>query len=208
MATPLGLDPSDVAFAWHVNDGRRGARQQAYEITVARMSVGGAGGGGRSTVWDSGRVASPDQAFVPYSGPGLASDAVYQWTVRTWDSMGRVSPRSRSTFETGLLDGDWKADWIWRSASTTAEPDQYTYVRKDVTLARSPIVRARAYVSGDQQYEMSINGAQVGKGQAYSFPDSQYYETLDVTDALHAGANAIGLLSTKRTTKKQPAELP
>ena len=209
LATPLGLDPSDVAFAWHVNDGRRGARQQAYEITVARMSVGGAGGGGRSTVWDSGRVASPDQAVVPYSGPGLASDAVYQWTVRTWDSMGRVSPRSRSTFETGLLDGDWKADWIWRSASTTAEPDQYTYVRKDVTLARSPIVRARAYVSGDQQYEMSINGAQVGKGQAYSFPDSQYYETVDVTDSLHAGANAIGLLyNWQGPTKGHPAGQP
>jgi alpha-L-rhamnosidase len=213
LATPLGLDPSDVAFAWHVNDGRRGARQQAYEITVARMSVGGSGGGKTSTVWDSGRVGSPDLAFVPYRGPRLASDAVYQWSVRTWDtawhSGGRASPRARSTFETGLLDGDWKADWIWRNASTTIEPDQYTYVRKEVTLAHSPIVRARAYVSGDQQYEMSINGAPVGKGQAYSFPDSQYYETVDVTPALHSGLNAIGLLCNwQGPTKGHPAGQP
>jgi alpha-L-rhamnosidase len=209
LARPIGLDPSDVAFGWHVNDGRRGARQQAYEIAVSRAGVGRPGGGKKSPVWHSGRVVSPAQTFVPYGGPHLASDAVYEWSVRTWDSAGRVSPRSRSTFETGLVDGDWKASWIWRSASTTAEPDQYAYVRKDFMLMRSPIVRARAYVSGDQQYEMYLNGAQAGKGEAYSFPDSQYYETLDVTQALHAGVNAVGLLyNWQGPTKGHPAGEP
>jgi alpha-L-rhamnosidase len=201
ITAPIGLDPGDVSFAWHVNDSRRDATQGAYEIVVSR---------GSQTMWDSGRVQAGVQAFVPYGGGALASDADYQWTVRTWDGAGHASPRSASAaFETGLRDGDWTADWIRRDASTTTEPDQYTYARKEFTLANSPIVRARAYVSGDQQYEMSINGARVGKGQAYNFPDAHYYETLDVTSALHTGANAIGLLyNWQGPTKGHPAGAP
>ncbi|HEY5173197.1 MAG TPA: family 78 glycoside hydrolase catalytic domain [Acidimicrobiia bacterium] len=211
LAGPIGLAPSDVVFAWHVDDRRRGATQSAYQIAVSRVTVGGADAGRTTTVWDSGRVASSAQAFVSYAGPALASDAVYDWTVQTWDGAGSASPPApRATFETGLVDNDWKADWIRRTASTTTEPDQYTYARKEVTLARSPIVRARAYVSGDQQYEMYVNGSRVGKGEAYNFPDSQYYETLDLTHVLRAGAaNAIGLLyNWQGPTKGHPAGAP
>jgi alpha-L-rhamnosidase len=211
LAAPIGLAPSDVAFAWHVDDRRRGAMQSAYQIVVSQVTVGVAGAGRNTTVWDSGRVRSSAQAFVSYAGSALASDAVYRWTVQTWDGAGAPSPRAAlATFETGLVDKDWKADWIRRTASTTSEPDQYTYARKEVTLARSPIMRARAYVSGDQQYEMYVNGSRVGKGEAYSFPDSQYYETLDVTHALRAGAaNAIGLLyNWQGPTKGHPAGEP
>jgi len=209
MAAPIGLDPSDVAFGWHVNDARRGAVQGAYQIVVSRDGPT-AGGTKPPVVWDSGRVPSNVQAFVPYGGPTLTSDSTYAWTVQTWDGEGRRSPRARpATFETGLVDRDWKAEWIRRSASTTAEPDQYTYARKDFTLAASPIVRARAYVSGDQQYEMYVNGTRVGKGQAYSFPDAQYYETLDVAHALRTGVNAVGLLyNWQGPTKGHPAGEP
>ena len=56
-------------------------------------------------------------------------------------------------------------------------------------------MRARAYVSGDQQYELYVNGTRAGKGQAYCYPDSQYYETLDVTHLLVPGsANAVAVL--------------
>ena len=61
---------------------------------------------------------------------------------------------------------------------------QYTYVRKDAHVSASPIVRAHAYVSADQQYELDVNGQRAGKGEAYSFPDEQYYETLDITHLL------------------------
>ena len=211
LAAPIGLDPSDVAFAWHVDDTRRGAVQSAYRIVVSRATVGGAEASRVVAVWDSGRVGSSAQAFVSYAGPALVSDAVYDWTVQTWDGAAGASPLAAfATFETGLVDKDWKADWIRRRASATAEPDQYTYARKEVTLAVSPIMRARAYVSGDQRYEMYVNGTRVGKGEAYSFPDSQYYETLDVTNALRAGAaNAIGLLyNWQGPTKGHPAGEP
>jgi alpha-L-rhamnosidase len=211
LAAPLGLATGDIAFAWHVDDARRGAMQSAYRIVVVRVAPTVGAAGPTTPVWDSGRVSSPADAFVAYRGPALAADAVYRWQVQTWDAAGRSGPLSApGSFETGLSDRDWRADWIRRTTDTKAEPNQYTYVRKEVVLRASPIVRARVYVSGDQQYELSVNGARAGKGEAYSYPDTQYYETLDVTKLLRPGvANAFGLLySWDGPTKGHPAGAP
>ena len=209
LVSPVGLDPADIQFAWQVADSRRGALQSAYRLVVSRLSVAGPGAGTSGTVWDSGRVRSSAQAFVPYAGPSLAADATYGWTVQTWAASGGPGPLApRATFDTGLRDADWKAQWIWRT--TSLQPDQYTYVRKEVTLAAAPIVRAHAYVSGDQQYELYVNGIRAGKGQAYCYPDAQYYETLDVTALLTAGGpNAVGLVyGWQGATKGHPAGHP
>ncbi len=211
LAAPIGLSANDIHFAWQVNDLRRGAVQAAYRIVVTKPALAGSSKGTVDTVWDTGRVGSSTQSFVPYGGPLLASDTPYQWTVQTWGQDGTPSPLAPAgTFETGLQDGDWHASWIGRPADVAIEPDQYTYARKAFTLGPSTIVRARAYVSGDQQYEMYLNGVRVGKGQAYSYPDAMYYETLDVTTALQAGGqNAAGLLyNWQGPTKGHPAGVP
>ena len=115
------------------------------------------------------------------------------------------------TFDTGLNDGDWHADWIKRPTVEVLDTpasfsvqnatgvwtykDEYSYVRKEAKLDGSPIVRARAYVSADQQYELYVNGSMAAKGEAYAYPDSQYYETTDITHLLKAGqANAFGII--------------
>ena len=209
LAVPIGLDPSDVRFAWQVGDARRGARQRAYRLVVSRLTLAGPGAGSSTTAWDSGRVPSSDQAFVAYRGPRLDPDAAYAWTVQTWAASGGPGPFAPPVrFDTGLRDGDWKASWIWRV--TALQPSEYTYARKEITLGGSPIVRARAYVAAGQQYELWVNGSRVGKGQAYCYPDSQYYETLDVTTALVPGKpNAVALLySWQGATKGHPAGHP
>ena len=211
LAAPIGLSPDDVHFAWCVNDAGRGALQSAYRLTVAQPFIAGSQRGQSLMVWDSGRVQGRSQSFVSYGGPKLNSDTAYQWTVQTWGAKGPAGPVAASgTFETGLQDGDWKAMWISRPADVHTEPDQYTYARSSFTLRASPVVRARAYVSGDQQYELSVNGVRAAKGQAYSYPDSQYYETTDVTALLVAGAsNAVGLLyNWQGATKGHPAGTP
>ena len=193
----------DVHFGWQVDDTRRGAIQTAYRVVVHR---------GSALVWDSHRVVSNAEDFVPYGGRPLAPDSVYSWTVQTWAATGGASRDAYpATFETGLKDGDWRAEWIKRNPQDLQDTvDQYTYGRKEFALGSSPIVRARAYVSGDQQYELYINGTRVGKGEAYSYPDQQYYETLDVTRALRAGApNTVGMLITwDGPTKGHPAGKP
>ena len=209
---PIGLGLGDVNFGWYVGDPRNDAVQSGYRIRVSRPLLSGSHRGDAVDVWDSGRVRSRAQAFVHYAGPRLAPDTTYEWTVQTWDGDGVASPVSQpSTFDTGLGNHDWHADWIKR---LTIEPqddattfqiqsgfgiwaikNEYTYVRKEAHLGASPIVRARAYVSADQQYELYVNGHLAGKGQAFAFPDSQYYETRDVTRLLHAGAsNAFGIV--------------
>ncbi len=208
LASPLGLAADDIFFAWQVRDTRRGAGQSAYRIVV----TGPVGGNGPApTVWDSARVASPDQAFVPYDGPRLASDAAYRWTVQTWDASGQPGPPSApASFETGLRNDEWEASWIRRVASETAEPCQYTYARTEVTLHPGSIARARAHVSGDQQYEFYVNGVRAGKGQAYSYPDSMYYETLDLAGLLRPGStNALAMVTNwQGPTKGHPAGSP
>jgi alpha-L-rhamnosidase len=214
LAAPIGLGPDDVSFGWNLGDDRRDAVQRSYRVVVSRPRLGSAGRQARQpapVVWDSGRVDSTGQAFVAYRGPALASDTAYRWTVQTWDAKGRVSPMApHATFETGLADRDWKAKWIGRSFPHGPGPDEYTYGRHEFVLARSPIARARAYVSGDQQYELYVNGTRAGKGQAYSYPDSQYYETLDVTSLLTPGAtNAVAIASSwQGATKGHPAGKP
>ncbi len=208
LAAPLGLGAGDVYFSWHVQDAHRGARQGAYRIVVTGPVSGTAPA---PLVWDTGRVHSGEQAFVPYAGPPLGPDAAYRWTVQTWDGAGRGGAVSApSTFETGLAERGWTASWIRRVESETAEPDQYTYARREFPLGRGRIHRARAYVSGDQQYELYVNGVRAGKGQAYSYPDSMYYETLDLTALLRPGAtNAVGILTNwQGPTKGHPAGRP
>ncbi len=181
LAAPLGLGVDDVFLSWQLRDPRRGARQQAYRVVVSGPVVGP---GPAPVVWDSGKVVSSDQASVPYAGSPLAPDSAYRWTVQTWDASGRAGPNSAvATFETGLAAEGWTASWIRRVESETGEPDQYTYARREFLLGAGTIDRARAYVSGDQQYELYVNGERVGKGQAYSYPDSMYYEALDLTRA-------------------------
>ena len=107
VAGPVGVDPDDVQFAWHVADGRRGAVQSGYRVEVTGPD------GSSSTVWDSGEVASGQQAFVGYGGPPLSGDARYRWTVRTADKAGRWgAPATAATFTTGLRTGDWTALWL------------------------------------------------------------------------------------------------
>jgi alpha-L-rhamnosidase len=212
LSAPVGLGLSDVFFGWHVTDSRRGAVQSAYRVVVSRPFLGGPNRGAAEAVWDSGKVASVAQAFVAYGGPALSPDTTYRWTVQTWDGRGVRGPFATSaTFDTGLGDGDWHADWIKRSTVETldtpatfnvqnntgvwAYKDEYSYVRKEVALGVSPIMRARAYVSADQQYELYVNGTMAAKGEAYAFPDSQYYETTDITRLLNAGTdNAFGII--------------
>jgi alpha-L-rhamnosidase len=212
LVAPVGIGLTDVYFGWRVDDPRRGAVQSAYRIVVSRPTLGGPGRGTAPVVWDSGKVPSVVQAFVPYGGRTLAPDTTYWWTVQTWDGSGVSGPPARvAAFDTGLGDGDWHADWIKRPTaevldtpetfndqSTTgiwAYKDEYSYVRKEVQLGGSPIVRARAYVSADQQYELYVNGSMAAKGEAYAYPDSQYYETTDITQLLKAGeANAFGII--------------
>jgi len=187
--------------------------QSAYRIVVVPRKPDGrpdradhAGVGQRSGVVGGRRVRR-----VRRPGAGLGCGLPLAGAdVGRGRAIGTVCPRRARSRDRPRRSRLAEPDWIRRATDTNTEPNQYTYARKRSGVGASPIVRARVYVSGDQQYELSVNGVRAGKGEAYSYPDSQYYETLDVTKLLRAGvANAFGLLySWDGPTKGHPAGAP
>ena len=192
---PVGLLVNDRAhplnvegvphFSWLPQDRDPGEVQIAYRLTVSEA--------GGDVVWDSGKVMSGQQSYVPYDGPKLRSGAVYEWSVRTWDRTDRESPASRGVFETGISDHEWEgAQWIRR---TTNDADDYTLARKEVHIGDSPVVRARAYTAADHTYELYFNGRRADRGTSFGYPGEDYYQAADVTDLVAPGQSlVIGVL--------------
>ena len=169
-------------FGWQVNSDRGNDLQTAYEIRVARD--------GGATVWDSGKVASGRQSYVPYGGPNLAAGASYAWSVRTWNSADEASdwaPAAR--FDTGIGDGDWSgAEWIRRATAGNDSSDDYTLARKQYpAISASPVTRARVYASAMAQYEIHVNGRRVLRDASFGYPGEGQYQVADATEAVAAG---------------------
>jgi alpha-L-rhamnosidase len=188
VATPQGVDPDDVLFAWQVTGEQRGAVQGGYRVVVSAPE-------GTSTIWDSGQVTSGRHAFVQYGGPRLAAETRYRWTVRTADGDGRWSaPSGPGSFTTGLRKADWKALWLHPGPAHPGE-EEYTYLRSTKTLAKETVAYATAYVAAAHKYQLWVNGKRLDTGPSFCFPDEQYYQAADITHALIPGRrNAFGIL--------------
>ena len=118
---PLGIDTPRPRFSWWLQDARRGGKQTAYQVVVAAGAETLAGD--RGDMWDSGKVASSQSAYVTYDGASLLSAARYWWKVRVWDAFGAASPWSAAaTWTMGLLaPEDWgAAQWIGPRAGRPA----------------------------------------------------------------------------------------
>ena len=184
---PLGVEAAQPRLSWVAQHAERGRVQSAYQILVAssRAALSSAA----ADLWDSGQVQSDQSVNVEYRGRALASRLTCCWQVRWWDDRGRVSPFSDvATFEMGLLAADdWQAEWIGGGG----------LLRREFAIDRPP-ARARAYVCGLGWYELRINGAKVGDHQLdpgqTDYDRSALYATYDVTQALAAGNNAVGVM--------------
>lgn len=108
---PIGVDPAQARFGWKLTSSTSQQRQSAYQIVVSANG---------SDVWDSGQVASGQQADVAYGGPAFGSLTAYTWRVRVWDAQGRASGWSPvQRFETALRAPatEWTGAFIGRSAA-------------------------------------------------------------------------------------------
>ncbi|HET9729835.1 MAG TPA: family 78 glycoside hydrolase catalytic domain, partial [Acidimicrobiia bacterium] len=203
---PLAVT-DDPAFGWWVNDPDRNEIQSAYELVVSDPSTTLQS----RILFDSGRVASSQQAYVHAPRLHLIPDHEYSWTVRTWDRAGAAGPYAPDAhFDTGLHDGDWHADWIRRPGAERAPLEDFSLFRKVIRPGASPIVRARVYASAGQQYELFIGGVRAAHGPSFSYPDEQYYETTDVTSMVNAGSPAVFAFITHWSTPGQgrPPSVP
>lgn len=116
MKTPLGIDDTNPALSWTIQDERRGVVQTAYRVLVATSEELLAQGNG--DLWDSGLVKSDQSHLVVYKGKPLISRMRCHWKVQVQsaaaDGSGVESTWSPpSWWEMGLLQpDDWAGSWI------------------------------------------------------------------------------------------------
>lgn len=191
---PLGLDMPQPRLSWKLRSEARGAAQSGYRLQVAA----GPGAFGQP-LWDTGRIASADSIQVTYAGPELESRTRYYYRVKVWDAAGAESDWSETAWwETALLSPDeWQASWIGvapDSEDPASEPSPL--LRKTFELA-GEVVSARIYATAAGLYELYVNGERVGDELMApgwtSYGQRLQYQTYDVTDALQAGVNALGI---------------
>ena len=184
---PLDVD-GPPQFGWLPGSAKGNDVQSAYEIVVT--TPGGA------AVWDSGKVASDAESYVPYAGPALERGTAYDWTVRTWDRDGQASPYAPVThFDTGIADGDWSgAQWIRRVTTGNDTTSDYSLYRKAFKLTGSPVTRARAYLAASAgKWDLRVNGASIDTQYDYQAPGETYYDVKDITSAVQTSGGDVAL---------------
>ncbi len=173
-----------------------GDKQTAYQVLAATSAEKLAAGQG--DLWDSGRIASEETAWIAYGGTPLRSFQRVWWKTRVWDQAGAASEWSDTAqFTMAVLDPkDWRAAWI-AYPETKLSSGPLPIFRKELSLASKP-TRALALISGMGFHELRINGAKVGDhvlAPAWTnFRATVLSETYDVTDMLKVGANAVGVM--------------
>jgi len=93
------------------------------------------------------------------------------------------------TINADLLTQVWKAAWI-RHPDCPARAFGVFHFRKTFTLAVAP-KRFVIEVSGDNRYELFVNGQRVATGPARGDLNHWRYETLDIAPQLQAGKNVL-----------------
>ena len=196
LTNPIGIDVLQPRLSWVLQSTARGEMQNGYQILVA--STPEILDNDHGDLWDSGRVDSNHSIQVPYAGKTLTSRLGCYWKVRAWDMNGKPSAYSRPAYwEMGLLQpADWAGSrWISRTSDTNSNPAPL--LRKQFNVS-SEVKLARAYICGLGYYELYLNGKRIGDhllDPGFTRYDKRIlYNTYDVTDALIAGTNAMGVM--------------
>ncbi len=196
LENPLNVE--EVTFGWIVNDSDYNEVQTAYEIVVTDAVTG-------ADVWDSGKVASSAQSYVAYGGDTLAEGHPYTWRARTWDKNDEASEYSAAAeFSTGIADKNWNAAWISDGTggadATQGKYNHYWYVRGTGSIdASKTVAYARGYFAAEQDYDLYINGTEIGRGQSFDYASETRYQGWDVTDAVKSCTDSITIGALVRT---------
>jgi alpha-L-rhamnosidase len=199
LSNPSGIDVQKPRLSWLLSPAGNVNGQSAYRVLVASSPA--ILQKDQGDLWDSGRVASPQTAWIDYGGKSLVSGQRVYWKVRAWSDAGKALPWSaQATWSMGLLQAsDWHSKWIGqRRPEGTAEgtPLPFPWLRKSVDLKQKP-ARAVAYVNALGYYELYINGKKVDD-HVLSPPVSDYskrtfYVAHEVADYLQPGKNVVAL---------------
>ena len=194
LTNPLGIDTDQPRFSWVTTSDEKDVRQTAYQIIVS---------GDKGELWNSGKVDSDEQLWIPYAGEKLKSGMQCSWKVKVFTNKGETAWSESQRFGIGLLkECHWSGRWIGLERLMPGEQrGQYTrlaarYVRSEFKLDK-PVKRAIAYVAGIGLHELHVNGKTFDREVLVPMPTDYrktvLYNTYDITSSL-AGENCIGVV--------------
>ncbi len=198
---PLGIAEPKPRLSWTLLATVRNQQQSAYELLVSDDSLAILRGEGN--LWQSGRMASPQNILVEYGGRPLQSFTRYYWRVRVYNQQGAASAWSKPAwFETAMLTpSDWKAKWIGDGRQPFSRDEDFygddpmPLFRKNIQV-RKALKSARLYVSGLGYAETYLNGKKVSDHRLdpgwTTYKKKVLYVTHDLTPFLRPGMNTIG----------------
>jgi alpha-L-rhamnosidase len=192
---PIGIHEPRPRLGWKlVAPNRKDVMQTAYEIRAARTPEAR---DGNDLLWHTGRIESSRSIDVHYEGTALRLGERAYWWVRVWDNSGNVSAWSAPAFfEMGLLDFAQRASkWIGADLVGDKQTSVASPLLRKVVTAKSPIARARLYVTALGFADLSINGKPVTdaifRPGWTDYRKRVQYDAYDVTALLHDGTNAL-----------------
>ena len=186
LKEPLGIDTDKPRFSWQITSDKKAVRQTAYQIVVS---------GDKGELWNSGKVASDEQLWIPYAGDALKSGTFCTWKVKVFTNMGDTEWTDGGRFSIGLLnESKWSGYWIGLESLQPGEERGFhtrlaaRYLRKEFKLKDKAVKRATAYVAGIGLHEFYVNGQRIGDGVLQPVPSDYrktiYYNTYDITSIL------------------------
>lgn len=133
--------------------------------------------------------------FVEWPWQGLTSTQPVRWRVRVRHAEGVTRWSTWASFEVGLLEADWTAEWI----SSPESPDHSAGNRPAYELIHhfevdGTVDRARLYATALGVYEVFINGCQLGAELmpgSTSYDRTLYAQAMDAGPPLQSGQNTI-----------------
>jgi alpha-L-rhamnosidase len=213
---PLGIDVRQPRLGWQLSSQDRGVTQRRHQILVG---TGQDLADRANLAWDSGVVDSGQSVDVEYQGRPLRSRQRYFWTVRSWVGDEPTAWAAPASWEMGLLEAaDWVARWVEPEQRPAQPEPPLTFTLDDPSIlgevpvhhellnpaqlirktfgVRPGVERARIYATAHGVYTLELNGQKVGDHELApeftAYDKYLMYQTYDVTDLLHPGANALG----------------
>ena len=198
------LATAQPRFSWNYETAENEVVQQNYRIIVATTAENAQKGIG--DLWDSGVVPSNQMLYIPYAGkPFQSRDKAYWKVITTVTAKGKKAKVESEikSFEISLLNqDDWQAKWIGHEFEDDVLVGKTRlaarYLRKDFAL-KGEVADARLYVSGMGVYSAYLNGREIAPEELLKptlswYSSRVYFNTYCVTDLLHFGDNAMGII--------------